>query len=505
YNGLLFYGEGCPEGGMEEGDAQIQMGRMIAFLQELSCFVNRCYEVVMNVVHQMASLYSYSKVFLNRIAILKCTTVYEHLGDLLMVLVTLDEIIENQSTLKDHWTMYKRLLKSVHHNSSRFEVHVDKLRPLEKLLMKLEAQLLDGLILQNCIEQPFDNGTVLVSKNSAFAEEFTQNIRNMFAALESKLVFVRINRVVNSLRVVVLSCVAVLNFQIFRTVDKKFFRSLLDVYKKMPAVTLVANVVWFADKFLLLRVQPADKQLVEKKTLQAVPVQRDAHLQQKAQTLPKDVQSYYLIVSAWMTKMESVMSKGQVSSDLTNRCSLFIQGILYAFNLSNIVRTTMNLHATLQKPMTKTTVKALCRLVELLKAIEFTFHRRTMMVAECVSHITQHLQYQALTAIASAKKRVVSDKKYSERRLDVLSALVLAENALNGPGTKERRLITALALSIGTQMKIFREDELLSLQLVMKKLDLISDLRERLHSLCDCSFLYWHRSVIPIYLDDVFD
>lgn len=34
--------------------------------------------------------------------------VYEHLGDLLGVLITLDEIIENQGTLKDHWTLYKR-------------------------------------------------------------------------------------------------------------------------------------------------------------------------------------------------------------------------------------------------------------------------------------------------------------------------------------------------------------------------------------------------------------
>lgn len=22
---------------------------------------------------------------------------------------------------------------------------------------------------------------------------------------------------------------------------------------------------------------------------------------------------------------------------------------------------------------------------------------------------------------------------------------------------------------------------------------------------CDCSFLYWHRAVFPIYLDDVYD
>lgn len=50
------------------------------------------------------------------------------------------------------------------------------------------------------------------------------------------------------------------------------------------------------------------------------------------------------------------------------------------------------------------------------------------------------------------KKRVISDRKYSEQRLDVLSALVLAENTLNGPSTKQRRLIVSLALSVGTQM-----------------------------------------------------
>lgn len=33
---------------------------------------------------------------------------YEHLGELLTVLLTLDEIIENHTMLKDHWTMYKR-------------------------------------------------------------------------------------------------------------------------------------------------------------------------------------------------------------------------------------------------------------------------------------------------------------------------------------------------------------------------------------------------------------
>lgn len=60
------------------------------------------------------------------------------------------------------------------------------------------------------------------------------------------------------------------------------------------------------------------------------------------------------------------------------------------------------------------------------------------------------------------QKRVISDKKYSEQRLDVLSSLVLAENALSGPSTKERRLVVSLALCVGTQLVCgsYKHDEL---------------------------------------------
>ena len=41
-----------------------------------------------------------------------------------------------------------RLLKSVHHNPGKFSIPEEKLKPFEKLLLKLEGQLLDGIILQ---------------------------------------------------------------------------------------------------------------------------------------------------------------------------------------------------------------------------------------------------------------------------------------------------------------------------------------------------------------------
>nr|XP_055047573.1 WASH complex subunit 4 [Misgurnus anguillicaudatus] len=510
YNGLLYYGEGVSDTSVVEGETQIQMGRFISFLQELSCFVSRCFEVVVNMVHQLAALYNSNK---NATKIIESTgvhfqTVYEHLGELLVILITLDEIMENHATLKDHWKMYKRLLKSVHHNPAKFAIPEEKLKPFEKLLLKLEGQLLDSMIFQACVEQRFDNPGegVSVSKNSAFAEEFACNIRTIFTNVESRLG--EPSEIDQRDKYAGICCLFVLHFHIFRTVDKKMYKSLLDVCKKVPAVTLVANIVWFPDTFLTNKV-PAAAKLMDKKSLQTIISNRDAYLQQKAQMLIKYMQSYYIFVTSWMMKMESILSKEtkpeKQFEDLSNRCNVFVQGILYAYSISTIIKTTMNMYMSMQRPMTKTSVKALCRLVELLKAVEHTFHRRSMVVADSVSHITQHLQSQALTSISIAKKRVISDKKYSEQRLDVLSALVLAENTLNGPSTKERRLIVSLALSVGTQMKTFKDEELLPLQLVLKKLDLISELRKRVKVQCDCSFLYWHRTVFPIYLDDVYD
>ncbi|XP_036314425.1 WASH complex subunit 4 isoform X5 [Pipistrellus kuhlii] len=510
YNGLLFYGEGATDSSMVEGDCQIQMGRFISFLQELSCFVTRCYEVVMNVVHQLAVLYINNKVAPKIIETtgVHFQTMYEHLGELLTVLLTLDEIIDNHITLKDHWTMYKRLLKSVHHNPSKFGIQEEKLKPFEKFLLKLEGQLLDGMIFQACIEQQFDslNGGVSVSKNSTFAEEFAHSIRSIFANVEARLG--EPSEIDQRDKYIGICGLFVLHFQIFRTIDKKFYKSLLDICKKVPAITLTANIIWFPDNFLIQKI-PAAAKLLDRKSLQAIKIHRDTFLQQKAQSLTKDVQSYYVFVSSWMMKMESILSKEQrmdkFAEDLTSRCNVFIQGFLYAYSISNIIKTTMNLYMSMQKPMTKTSVKALCRLVELLKAIEHMFYRRSMVVADSVSHITQHLQHQALNSISVAKKRVISDKKYSEQRLDVLSALVLAENTLNGPSTKQRRLIVSLALSVGTQLKTFKDEELFPLQVVLKKLDLISELRERVQAQCDCCFLYWHRAVFPIYLDDVYE
>ncbi|XP_052261533.1 WASH complex subunit 4-like isoform X2 [Dreissena polymorpha] len=507
YNALMFYGEGEPEEGLQEGDAQIQIGRMIPFLQELSCYVSRCNEVVKNVVQQMSSLHSTARAGQKLIDVsdVHFQAVFEHLGDLLGVLITLDELIASHTTLLDHWTLYKRMLKSVRHDPTKFGTTEDKLRPFEKLMMSLEGQLLEKMIFQNCVEQPFDSQQVFVSKNTVFMDEFGVNIRNYLEQLEARIG--ESNEVDQRFKFVGLCGLYILHFQLFRVTDKKVFKSLWDIYKKLPSVHLLGSVVWFPNEFLLDKLPHMAKAL-DRKAEELVKQAQTSYLQQKDQMLSRDVQAYHATVTAWMVEMETNVPRGKtLMEDLQSRSSLFIQGLLYGQQIQHLVRSVMNLHVSLQKPMTKTAVLALCKMVELLKAVELTFHRKTLLISDYVHKILQRISFEIINAIQNAKKRIVTDKKYSERKLDVLSALVLAETALSGPVTKERRLIARLAFAIGTCAKVrtFKEDELANLEENMRKLDIIADLREKVRSACDCSFVYWHRVVIPIYLADMFE
>ena len=71
------------------------------------------------------------------------------------------------------------MIKSVYSNTSLFGVEEAKLRPLERLLMSLEGQLLDGVILQvfPCSELTFQyscfSKTCFVSCNSEITDTFT--------------------------------------------------------------------------------------------------------------------------------------------------------------------------------------------------------------------------------------------------------------------------------------------------------------------------------------------
>jgi len=266
-------------------------------------------------------------------------------------------------------------------------------------------------------------------------------------------------------------------------------------------INLCGTVVWFSADFFLANT-PSLARLVEKNPEQAALTIRQNYYQTKVSMLSKAFQQSYVIVNLWLVKMQSINDLS-IQACLTYDQTL-LQGCDYANYITNMVTTILNLSISLDTPMTKSCILELCRYIELLKAIQIAYYEKKEFLTVGKQYIMQSTNRRLLAYIQAARKRVISDKKYSEKRLDILSGLVLAANALNGPSTRERLLIANFGLSIANRQKTFKPEE--NVDELLKRLEIFSFIETRIKHACDTSYLLWHYTVVlPIYLTDIYE
>ncbi|KAK2145113.1 hypothetical protein NP493_4025g00001 [Ridgeia piscesae] len=92
-------------------------------------------------------------------------------------------------------------------------------------------------MLQDCIQQMFDDNAVNVSKNSLFADEFILNIRNYLALLQLRVG--EPNEQDQRLKWADVCGLYLLHYHIYRVADKKIFKSLWDIHKKVGLMKLL--------------------------------------------------------------------------------------------------------------------------------------------------------------------------------------------------------------------------------------------------------------------------
>lgn len=82
----------------------------------------------------------------------------------------------------------------------------------------------------------------------------------------------------------------------------------------------------------------------------------------------RDTQNYNTEVLSWMVEMDSCLTdSGKLVDNLNQKCSMLVHGIRLGWTISHHVKTVMNFHVALAKPMNKTSVLALCKMIEMLK------------------------------------------------------------------------------------------------------------------------------------------
>ena len=323
-------------------------------------FADHCSEVVANAISQLAGLYK------NERKILEISDVHQNvfldsLGKLFATLITLDDIIYNQSTLKDHWAAYKRILNTVQIDPKKFHVEKEKVNLLKKLLAPTEKQVLEGNIFKLCISQVFERNESKVTYSTSLGDEFGLYLKTAVNDLEISLSTNSRGNLDREQRFKLIGVCGlyVLYNNLCFTVDKKLFNKVVELCKKVSTICLHGNIMWFPEQFLLEHL-PALAQTVDKKIWQSFSANRQNFLQTKSLSALQDSKQFHNQLNSWMMQMESSLTR-QVNNltldHLQGVANLLLQGLKIADTIRYNVSTILNLHGKLSKVKKLRTLK----------------------------------------------------------------------------------------------------------------------------------------------------
>jgi hypothetical protein len=106
--------------------------------------------------------------------------------------------------------------------------------------------------------------------------------------------------------------------------------------------------------------------------------------------------------------------------------------------------------------MSSAHVSAIFRLIELAKAVQMTYHRRSVFVAQAIQQSTQHYAKTCVKMAVLAWKEAVKARgnQLPMRDLDIQAALELLMKASAGPSTRLRRLACEIATQVAIGSKV---------------------------------------------------
>lgn len=82
--------------------------------------------------------------------------VFDLIGRALSLIYILDQVVEQNDYLLEHWNLYKRMIKVVKPDPTRFGTTPQNLKTLEKILIRLDKTVLSGCCLQSVLSQNWD-------------------------------------------------------------------------------------------------------------------------------------------------------------------------------------------------------------------------------------------------------------------------------------------------------------------------------------------------------------
>ena len=507
---LLLYGESVGD----EVEDMASIAKLLPLLHELSSYVSHCLKVVTNVIHQMHALILLSNLTAKKgmannhkelipdvSSTVRFDVVFDALSELAVTMISLDQIITNQNELKRDFVNYKRIIELVSANSAKFGVENEmiKVKTLFKVIDKIEKELIDGNGIFRAYVDAFSNNEE-VTTNSQLADQMSIYIRNTCSEFESS------PELITDQKWLAVNALFIIYVWLFKKEDKRLHKTISDCQKKIGIhlCHLKGNCPVITDKFLSNNLP---RTMLDKKLLDVFNGQRDLMLKIN---FDREIKQLNLRATNWMVRFEQEMSDStdintNLIEVLAKQQKTLEEGLEIARLISSLVKNCIALHLQSGRPMTKSDLVAICKAVCILKGIQLTFHRKKGVILGVLAHLAQYNCCIALKLLSNIKSKLMANvKKYSEKKLDLLSAVILASNCLNGPLlTDQRRILTLICLSFISPT--LTAEELNKISTLSKKLVLFTRIYPLIDFWTNCEFLYFNRSVLGIYFNNFYE
>ena len=536
-----------------------EFGLLLPILSDLSNFLTRLFSLTTNLLTQLGCLYhERQKLYVSTYNKVRLDLVFDTVGLVGRVCLTLDGIINDNAMIEKGWTAYRKMIKYIRADTSKYAVAVQQLRLFESLLLSLDKQILSVSIFQSLLELPYgqidpaasaqpqqqQSNAALIEGNKVLYEQFNLAIKQTFKRLASGLgddtpTASTANGAASASpslasstydrwQLVELYALYALFRHLFHNttkVDKKLFNELWALQKRIPLVLLYGRATFLIPEFMG-KYTAIEAKAVQPPIGKAILSTRMALLQEMDDRWNERVEEMYGAVSVWCVRMESALkitSAHPVHTVLTTRGKLLVTGILLARKLRELLVSNLYLHLKLNVSFRAKNIRSIAVACELLKTVQQCYVRRQGMISEHFNLIIGQSTFVLKHLIHAQRKRVSAElqaQSASKRssanlamdgKLDQLAALSLAYSQLEQPPTPDRLAVVQLCAQIGLQERMYgggsdkgeKVGEEVRYQLY--KLGMLAQYQQLVDQHTNCAFLYWLPNLIPVFLKDIYD
>jgi WASH complex subunit 7 len=210
---------------------------------------------------------------------------------------------------------------------------------------------------------------------------------------------------------------------------------------------------------------------------------------------------------AWM-----ILAESRVQSSLTFEtnplqsiemfATIFIKGLSLAKRVQYLTKSCLIMHSVLQIPLNKTILMEITSLLEVLKAMEFTFKRKDSIISEFLILLYRNLSNAMLGLLKPLQFKLEGLRNLDTPKVFLLSIIKSAIHLLKVTEyfSPSRQLTLQLLLEItlnSPHMASYRnEKDSSKLNLLSSKLVILSNLNQEIMTAMDSAFTFFHTDIL---------